>query len=90
MDGMPSEEVESCRVCKVGNAKRCNGCRSVAYCGKACQRKDWQSGHKAECCQLAVRLVVARVADLHWSQYGFGSSFEVNTSTGMDPYPDPA
>jgi TPR repeat protein len=29
--------------------KRCVQCKAVAYCGKACQTKHWQKGHKIDC-----------------------------------------
>lgn len=28
--------------------KKCSGCKEVSYCGKACQKQDWQR-HKAKC-----------------------------------------
>ncbi|BDA50001.1 hypothetical protein COCOBI_15-1290 [Coccomyxa sp. Obi] len=31
--------------------KRCAGCKSVGYCSKKCQVKDWKAGHKHECKQ---------------------------------------
>jgi hypothetical protein len=33
--------------------QRCSRCLSVRYCGKACQKKHWKSGHKKECPKLA-------------------------------------
>ncbi|KXZ53500.1 hypothetical protein GPECTOR_7g950 [Gonium pectorale] len=30
----------------------CAGCEAVRYCGAACQRQHWASGHKAECARL--------------------------------------
>jgi hypothetical protein len=47
----------SCHMCGAGNAKRCNSCLSVAYCGKECQTRDWREEHKTICRQLAARLV---------------------------------
>ncbi|KZF23795.1 SET domain-containing protein [Xylona heveae TC161] len=29
--------------------KQCTGCRTVAYCGKACQTESWKTRHKYEC-----------------------------------------
>ncbi len=34
------------------NLLRCSGCRFVRYCGKSCQRGDWEM-HKAECKGIA-------------------------------------
>jgi hypothetical protein len=34
-------------------SKRCSGCRTAWYCGVACQRADWQAGHKEMCKVLA-------------------------------------
>jgi len=33
--------------------RRCSACRAVVYCGKACQRKDWNV-HRRECILLQV------------------------------------
>ena len=40
-----------CAVCLTSQAalSRCSRCHSFYYCGTACQRKDWESVHKAEC-----------------------------------------
>ena len=31
--------------------KQCNGCSSMAYCSRACQREDWLNGHNVTCCK---------------------------------------
>jgi len=28
---------------------RCNGCSSMVYCSRACQKEDWSNGHKLTC-----------------------------------------
>jgi len=28
----------------------CNGCHSMVYCSRACQKDDWMNGHKLTCC----------------------------------------
>lgn len=40
-----------CNHCFKLNAptKACTGCKSVAYCGAACQKANWASIHKLEC-----------------------------------------
>lgn len=45
------EEVEEavCVLCGFLASCRCGGCQSVAYCGKACQSRDWKLGHRDEC-----------------------------------------
>ena len=41
--------VKTCPVCgKTGAKSLCLGCRSVSYCGKACQKVAWPT-HKREC-----------------------------------------
>lgn len=47
-------EVHSCPACgqkeaKPGEFKRCGGCKSVYYCGRKCQVRDWKAGHKHKC-----------------------------------------
>ena len=39
----------ACNKNLAADAKRCAGCQSVVYCGKECQKHDWQLGHKARC-----------------------------------------
>ncbi|KAK0104986.1 hypothetical protein ONS95_004644 [Cadophora gregata] len=41
---------EGCRTCGTtrGNLKLCAGCRSISYCSKECQAKNW-AYHKAVC-----------------------------------------
>lgn len=39
-----------CIVCEGVNATlRCSACRTVWYCSKVCQKKDWKAGHKDIC-----------------------------------------
>ena len=41
--------VKTCLACgKAGAKSLCMGCRSVSFCGKACQKVAWP-GHKKEC-----------------------------------------
>ena len=41
--------VKTCLACgKTGAKSLCMGCRSVSFCGKACQKVAWP-GHKKEC-----------------------------------------
>ena len=41
--------VKTCPVCgKTGAKSLCVACRSVSYCGKACQKVAWPT-HKREC-----------------------------------------
>ena len=41
--------VKTCLACGKSGAKSlCMGCRSVSFCGKACQKVAWP-GHKKEC-----------------------------------------
>ncbi|ETS87169.1 hypothetical protein PFICI_00997 [Pestalotiopsis fici W106-1] len=42
----------SCAICNSKDAKTCAGCKSTAYCGKACQKADWPC-HKLLCSTLA-------------------------------------
>lgn len=47
-------ECQPCQGCgqlesQPGDFKRCGGCKSVFYCGKKCQAKDWKAGHKQKC-----------------------------------------
>ncbi len=54
-------EVPDCSGCAAGTCgvatptsrklKECNGCHSVRYCGRVCQKADWPS-HKPECKRL--------------------------------------
>ena len=41
-----------------GNLKTCGGCLKVLYCGRSCQKKDWQR-HRAEHGQVTKKQVVS-------------------------------
>jgi len=45
-------EFPPCKVCGKTEAKRCMGCKVVAYCGKKHQKADWKV-HKGVCASLA-------------------------------------
>lgn len=40
--------LDQCAICHVWGATRCSGCLLTAYCGPACQRKDWKV-HRGPC-----------------------------------------
>ena len=43
-----------CRCNKsLGNTEvmQCNGCTSMVYCSRSCQREDWLNGHELTCCK---------------------------------------
>jgi len=43
--------IEQCDNCGVSSSdcKFCARCKSVRYCGKACQRAHWRGGHREQC-----------------------------------------
>lgn len=41
----------SCHVCRLETKKRCGICRTVKYCSRKCQEKDWE-GHRGVCAVL--------------------------------------
>ncbi|KAI0344354.1 hypothetical protein BDW22DRAFT_1406694 [Trametopsis cervina] len=38
-----------CAVCTEGSTLTCSRCRTVRYCGKECQRRDWNTEHRLSC-----------------------------------------
>ncbi|KAH8097251.1 hypothetical protein JL720_136 [Aureococcus anophagefferens] len=43
-----------CEACGVAHAKlQCARCGQAWYCGRACQKRDWRSGHKHSCADRA-------------------------------------
>jgi hypothetical protein len=47
---MKRKLVSSCFVCgSTESIQQCLGCEQVAYCGKQCQREDWDARHKDAC-----------------------------------------
>ncbi len=46
----------------------CKGCRQAYYCNKACQKKDWQQGHREACreaCREAQKQNALKVDEMH-------------------------
>ena len=49
MAALPTLGVKTCLACgKAGAKSLCMGCKTVYFCGKACQTQAWP-GHKKEC-----------------------------------------
>ena len=49
LNALNTPGVTICLACgKAGAKSLCTGCRSVSFCGKACQKVAWP-GHKKEC-----------------------------------------
>ncbi|KAL3896998.1 MAG: hypothetical protein SGCHY_003714 [Lobulomycetales sp.] len=46
-----------CAHCGKAARNLCGKCRSVSYCGRACQVSDWRAGHKSACAQTAEEAV---------------------------------
>ena len=50
-------DINGCYCCRCNKAlnrtevKLCNSCNIVAYCSRACQKKDWHKRHKLACCK---------------------------------------
>eukprot|EP01116_Phalansterium_solitarium_P018938 TRINITY_DN5164_c0_g1_i1.p1 TRINITY_DN5164_c0_g1~~TRINITY_DN5164_c0_g1_i1.p1 ORF type:complete len:696 (+),score=245.49 TRINITY_DN5164_c0_g1_i1:112-2199(+) len=40
---------DCCIRCGLPGTSRCGRCRAVSYCGAACQKAHWTSGHKGQC-----------------------------------------
>ena len=66
---LPSTRRRFCASCFQSAKSRCSGCKTVRYCGRTCQARDWAL-HKHECAALADqsshihRLADAPAADL--------------------------
>jgi hypothetical protein len=45
----PPASSRRCAVCAKAALKECSRCKSVRYCGRACQKRHWKAGHKKEC-----------------------------------------
>lgn len=42
--------MSSCAICNTAGARACTRCRSISYCSRECQQKDWPS-HRLLCAQ---------------------------------------
>lgn len=50
------------RAIKPNRFQACQGCHHAKYCGKSCQRADWQTGgHKAVCKKLQSAVTEAKL-----------------------------
>ncbi|KAH7048451.1 hypothetical protein B0J12DRAFT_574958, partial [Macrophomina phaseolina] len=43
--------MSSCAICNTAGARACTRCRSISYCCRECQQKDWPS-HRLLCAQF--------------------------------------
>ena len=68
--------VKTCLACgKAGAKSLCMGCRSVSFCGKACQKVAWP-GHKKEC--RRIKRERARVLD------GIAAAYAADTAIAAE------
>mmetsp|Transcript_2376 Transcript_2376/g.4188 ORF Transcript_2376/g.4188 Transcript_2376/m.4188 type:complete len:246 (-) Transcript_2376:72-809(-) len=44
-----SELEGCCEWCHGKSSLQCSKCKSVSYCGRACQKAHWKNGHKVKC-----------------------------------------
>ena len=46
-----SLETNKCQCCGVSSPdlKKCTRCKSVYYCNKVCQKRDWKERHRNTC-----------------------------------------
>ena len=57
---LKSVEAHLCSTCALchkrlnSDGKKCVKCKSVYYCSKDCQVKDWKNKHKSECVQEVI------------------------------------
>ncbi|KZV82810.1 hypothetical protein EXIGLDRAFT_754727 [Exidia glandulosa HHB12029] len=53
IEGIPGQE--ECAVCmEEDHTSWCSRCKTVKYCGTACQTKDWKEGHKLRCFEVTL------------------------------------
>lgn len=43
-----------CKICDKSATSCCKACKTVWYCGKDCQSKDWNRGHKDICETMSI------------------------------------
>jgi hypothetical protein len=52
-DLLPNGDGDACTLCgKTGDLRQCNKCKSISYCSRDCQKRDWKK-HKKNCGHLA-------------------------------------
>lgn len=49
---MSGSSSQLCCRCFQSGASACSQCKSVYYCGRVCQKKDWELGHKIKCREI--------------------------------------
>ncbi len=49
------DQINKCAHCRNPATKRCTRCKSVQYCSKDCQIKDYKLGHKKVCKEIALK-----------------------------------
>ncbi|KAF7302784.1 MYND-type domain-containing protein [Mycena kentingensis (nom. inval.)] len=67
--------------------RRCASCCEVFYCSRECQRKDWRSGHRDACADLAPSLTVLRDPPRLMCQYQLGVIFPGGWAVPVPPPP---
>lgn len=60
---MAPDPLTKCTTCGAPATNKCSGCKTIHYCGKECQTKDWPN-HKINCKDIWMEKPLARAADL--------------------------
>lgn len=65
---MASASSATCTSCSKPAANKCGGCKTLSYCSKDCQSKDWPN-HKATCKDVQLEKRLTRICGIIQQAY---------------------